>query len=123
MAYDLETMIAFFEMSPDGLVITDEQGRASQLNPSFERILGHSRDDILGSHIWDIMSMALPEDEKARLAPTLGREALLEHLRGGPDAKDNLLITARAHRHDGRRIWIEVYRMVLETGGQRRLAF
>jgi PAS domain S-box-containing protein len=48
-----------FERAPDGIFVTDPEGRVADVNPAGCRILGYARDELVGRSISDSL---LPED-------------------------------------------------------------
>ena len=53
-----------FETAQDGILIVDaDTGRITDVNPFLEYLLGHSREEFLGRHVWEIGPL---EDAEAR---------------------------------------------------------
>jgi PAS domain S-box-containing protein len=59
--------LALFEYAPDGILIADCESRYIDANPSMCRMLGYSRDELIGLHASDIVAPA----EIARISPAL----------------------------------------------------
>lgn len=68
----LESRARFFSLSPDLFVISDERGNAGQINEAWERVLGWSADDVIGTPF----SHFVHPDDVGR-ASRAGRRALL----------------------------------------------
>ncbi len=51
-----------FEAMPQGVVYFDSDGRISSVNPAAERMLGLSRDQLLGAMPWDFIRSVIHED-------------------------------------------------------------
>ncbi|MCC7450898.1 MAG: PAS domain S-box protein [Anaerolineae bacterium] len=54
----------FIEQSPNGVVLTDEQGRIVEWNASQERITAMQRADVLGQYLWDIQYQFLAAPQR-----------------------------------------------------------
>ncbi|MBI4979227.1 MAG: PAS domain S-box protein [Spirochaetes bacterium] len=48
-----EMMRATIEQSADGILIADAEGRIIEWNKGLETIIGYTRDDIIGTYMWD----------------------------------------------------------------------
>ncbi|HSP80996.1 MAG TPA: PAS domain S-box protein, partial [Myxococcaceae bacterium] len=88
--------------SPDGIFIADVEGRYTEVNPSGCRLLGRTREEIIGRTIMDFIA---PEDVSRLLEV---RERLLA---GASDVGE-----WRMRRGDGRWITIEVSATILDDG-------
>lgn len=44
-----------FEGSPEALAILDKEGRVQRVNGAFERLFGYTRDEAVGSFMWDLI--------------------------------------------------------------------
>ena len=69
---------ALFEALPDGLLILDDSGRSVDVNPGLCRLLGRSRDEILGARLADLA----PPDRAESVARTFERLKALGTLVG-----------------------------------------
>lgn len=57
---------ALFEYAPDGILIADSESRYLDANPSICRMLGYSRDELIGMHASDIVVQSeIPHIESA----------------------------------------------------------
>ena len=62
--------------SPAAIVVTDEQGRISSVNPAFERLFGDAAGSLAGRRAEDVLPEAVRSARApARVAVTLGHEA------------------------------------------------
>jgi PAS domain S-box-containing protein len=93
---------ALLEQAPDGIFVADLDGRYTDVNDAGCRLLGMSRDEIIGKTIVDL----LPPEEAARLWES--REHLL---RGEIHVADWML-----RRKDGRYVPVEVSAKILPDG-------
>ena len=66
-----ERYATLFAYAPDGILIADRESRYLDANPSMCRMLGYSRDELIGLHASDIVAPA----ETAHIAPALARIA------------------------------------------------
>ncbi|MEQ8849508.1 PAS domain S-box protein [Botrimarina sp.] len=88
----LEARGQFFLLSPDLFVISDDTGRAGQVNPAWKAVLGYEPEEVVGHQFSDFVH----PDDVAR-ATRAGRRALLR------ESAVNLETRVR-HRHDGYRV-------------------
>ncbi len=66
------------ESSVDGIMITDPSACIVQVNNAVERMLGYNKDEIVGKHIWELMSQDEEDYEKAkRIITKLGKKERL----------------------------------------------
>ena len=93
---------ALIELASDGIFVADVEGRFTEVNDAGCRLLGFSREDILGKTIMDFI---LPE-EKERLFSHRER-----FLKGGSDVGEWLL-----RRKDGTYVPVEVSAKILPDG-------
>jgi PAS domain S-box-containing protein len=94
-----------FESAPDGIFVADRDGRYTRVNAAGCRLLGYSREEIIGRSITDFVS----SDELARQA------ALRQHLTaGGTDISEWQL-----RRKDGTYVPTELNSNVLPDGQLR----
>jgi PAS domain S-box-containing protein len=92
----------FFESAPDGIFIAGPDGRCTDANPVACRLLGYSREEILGRSIVDFVS----QDDLARQA------ALKRHiLAGGVEVSE-----WRLRRKDGTYVQVELSAHALPNG-------
>jgi PAS domain S-box-containing protein len=97
-----ERLRDFIEKASDGVFIADLDGRYTQVNDAGCRMLGYSREEIIGKKISDF----LPADEVPRL-----QAARSELLRGVPQVDE-----WRAKRRDGTYLPVEVSAKILPNG-------
>lgn len=94
-----------FESAPDGMFIADPDGRYTDVNPAGCRLLGYSREELLGRSIVDLV----PPDELARQA------ALKRHiLAGGVEVSE-----WRLQRKDGTYVPVELSANALPDGSMQ----
>jgi PAS domain S-box-containing protein len=82
-----------FELAPLGVVVVDREGRVLDCNPSFARMLGYSRQEVLSRRMGDF---TYPEDA-AKEAALFGKLAAGRH--------DSYEAESRYLRKDGRVVW------------------
>ncbi|HEU5078213.1 MAG TPA: response regulator [Opitutaceae bacterium] len=97
---------AIVSNASDVIFTTDLNGHFTSLNPSGERLLGYTREEVMKMTLRDLVA---PEDEACRNAivsslPTLNQSAARFELR---------FLTK-----DGRRIWMEVSACLVQQDGQ-----
>src|SRR5579864_2037470 len=88
---------AIFEASPFGIAVADMQGRILTANPTLERMVGFSEDEMRGHVI--LAEFAHPEDAEA------GYRAFLELAEGRTDQYE---IEQRFFTRDGRAAWVQL---------------
>ena len=64
-----EDVERFFELSLDMLCVADFSGRFTRVNPAFERVLGHSSEELLRQ---PFISFVHPDDREATAGVTIG---------------------------------------------------
>jgi len=103
---------ALFDESPVACVIQDAEFRIRQINPEFERLLGYSRDEIVGV---DAVKFVHPDDVPALLA---ARRESLGDSNVGPHVFER-----RYLRRDGQVVWarLQVIRFADRGGSAARL--
>jgi PAS domain S-box-containing protein len=83
-----------FRTAPDLLAVFDAEGRFKRVNPAWERVLGHTQEDLIGT---SGLALVHPEDLDATLAAN-------ERLREEGEVRD--FVNRQRHRDGGHR-WLE----------------
>jgi len=96
----------FIENAPIGVAIIDLEGKIQYLNREIERIMGWSRDDIIGRNGFRLTVF----DEEARHSML---ERFKARVKGEPPQIFEMPITTRS----GRSIWVEVITTILQKDG------
>jgi PAS domain S-box-containing protein len=91
-----------FEHAPDGILIAGRDGRCADVNEAGCRMLGYTRDEIIGKAITDLV----PDEDVARLARADG-----PRLEGETQVSERL-----ARRKDGTLLPVEVSASILADG-------
>lgn len=109
----------FFALSPDLLCIVDADGLLTRASPSFERVLGHSPEDLLGE---PFASFVHPDDRGPTLqafasASTCAEAVVLENRWRRGDGSHRCLQWAIAGDHDAGL----VYAIARDAPGRERL--
>ncbi len=97
------------EASGDGILVSDASGRYVEVNPAFCRMLGYSRDELLGMRAGDLTAADDPvvsEGMDRRLAEAVGGIGILAE--------------RRYRKRDGGSLAVEVRFRVLPDGRQQR---
>jgi len=94
------------ELSRDGLMLLDLDGRVRDANESMSRMLGYSRNELRQFYLWDFDAQ-------------WSRDELLHRIRA--DDLGNLLFESALRRKDGALIDVEVSRTVVDWYGERLL--
>jgi PAS domain S-box-containing protein len=89
-----EDLERFFSLSRDMLCVADFNGFFTRVNPAFERVLGHTSDELVGQ---PFMSFVHPEDRNATAA-------VYESVMGGGEA---LAFENRYRCRDGSYRWLQ----------------
>jgi PAS domain S-box-containing protein len=89
---------ALIEKSPDGFTLMDANRRILDLSPSGERLLGYSKEELIGKRPGERPDVLHPEDRERALS------ALDSVLRRPGDSH---ALEYRIRRKDGRWIWVE----------------
>ena len=66
---------AVVDAAPDGIVVTDEEGRILLVNPRTEQLFGCGRDELLGQHFQAFLSEGFGETYRACCARFRSRMA------------------------------------------------
>lgn len=78
-----EVAADFIAQSPDGIVLTDEEGRVIIWNPAAERITGWRSQEVLGQPLWEVQFWAAPEERRTDEARQRHEARLREALATG----------------------------------------
>ncbi len=103
-----ENELKFFQVvsqSPDGIIITGDDGRIVEWNRGEESLTGLKRNGIIGCFIWDIFMEIFPEENRYR--PEI--ESFIKELKTGFEEKNPVFLN--------RTIEIEI----LRTDGNRKI--
>ena len=85
---------SIFELSFDGLFITDGQGRILMVNSSWEKLTGFSRDDVLGRRANDLVAEGKYTQSVAELVLKTGQtETIQLEITDGERMKQKILAT------------------------------
>src|SRR5438034_7814905 len=57
-----EQFVKAFQASPDAIILTSMDGRYIDVNPSFQRLFGYSRDEVIGHSARDLDGWVNPQD-------------------------------------------------------------
>jgi PAS domain S-box-containing protein len=97
-----------FEMAQDGMLLLDaETGQITDANPCFEKMLGYSRDELVGEKLWDIgIFVDAPEGQKAFHQVNKKRYAHYKNLQlETRDGKHlNVEFVGNAYRVEGKKV-------------------
>lgn len=100
--WSVDQLRALFEQASDGIFVADLDGRYTEVNAAGCRMLGYTRDEIVGKTIVDL----IPPEDVPRLAES--RELML----GGPSE----VAEWRLRRKDGTYLPVEVSAKILPSG-------
>jgi PAS domain S-box-containing protein len=101
---------ALFENSPEAIVAFDQHGSVLDVNPSFERLFGYSREEMDGQ---DLVDWIVPSRHASRAGAALGL-----------DKSDDAYIPATTRRRrDGSEIHVSVLRVPIILDGTHVGAF
>ncbi len=95
--------------SGDGILVSDASGRYVEVNPALCRMLGYSRDELLGMQAGDLTA----DDDPVG---NTGMDARL----GDAAAEEGILVERRYRKRDGTSLPVEVRFKVLPDGRQQR---
>lgn len=95
------------EGSPDGIVLTDEQGCVIEWSPAMETITGLGRGDALGRPIWEVIQQLLAPEEDAALRCLALRQSIGNILAMGALPQDGCRRESEGQRCDGTRFVVE----------------
>ena len=88
---------AIFEASQDGLALGDDEGRLVDVNPAFLRLVGATRDEVVGRDGLRFILPSMREESEARFERAIARRARPRGGAGGAHRRD------RGRRRDPRR--------------------
>lgn len=57
-----ERLVRAFQSSPDAIILTSMEGRYIDVNPSFQRLSGYSRDEVIGRRTSEVRYWVNPRD-------------------------------------------------------------
>jgi PAS domain S-box-containing protein len=97
------------EESGDGILVSEASGRYVEVNPALCRMLGYSRDQLLGMQAGDLTA----DDDP------VGNTGMDERL-GDAAAEEGILVERRYRKRDGASLPVEVRFKVLPDGRQQR---
>ena len=110
-----EKLRSIVEQSGDGIVLVDEQGTTIEWNRGQERIIGLSRAEVLGRHIWDVMfQVAANEQDNPALYERI-KSGVLKILETGQSEWLDRLEERVVRRPDGARRIIQVAVFPIKT--------
>jgi len=111
-----EKLRSIVEQSGDGIVLVDEQGTTIEWNCGQERIIGLSRAEVLGRHIWDVMfQVAANEQDNPALYERI-KSGVLKILETGQSEWLDRLEERAVQCPDGARRIIQVAVFPIKTG-------
>ena len=102
----------FFDSAPDAVLVTDEQGRITDLNRQAQVMFGYERQELVGQPI----ELLVPENQRA--AHRTQREAYLGTPKMRPMGKG---LDLYGRRKDGTRIPVDITLSPLHTGTKLRV--
>ncbi len=71
------------ELSPDGIVLTDEEGRITEWNEGMFHITGLNKKDIINQYLWDIRHQLTMPERKTKESYEKMKNCMLELLQTG----------------------------------------
>lgn len=60
-------LLRVFQASPDAIILISMEGRYIDVNPSFQRLVGYSREDVVGRHATEVGLWVNPRDRASIL--------------------------------------------------------
>ena len=99
---------ALFEFAPDAYYLSDLEGRFIDGNRAAEKLIGHSKEDLVGNSFLDLGILPANELEKASLL-------LAQNLEGMATGPNELELV----RADGSRIFTEIITLPVDLHGER----
>ena len=96
-----------FDNDQDAIMIETPEGKILDANRAVSRLLGYSRDELLGLTVGDIV----PPDLHSTLSPVIRPES----------ARPGFLIETENLRQDGTRVPVEVANTIVNMGGKERV--
>ena len=105
----------FLEQSADAILLTNEQGEVIQWSKGAEILTGYSREESLGSLLWDIQFRSEPEEFKSQETYARIKASLQEVLLAGQGKILNRLTEATIQRPDGIRLMTQAVAFTIET--------
>jgi len=102
-----ERFRTFFEYSPDAIYISDEAGTFVDGNRAAEKLVGYSKEELIGKNYFDLEILPLDQMPKAL-------ELLEKNASGAPTGPDEFTLTSR----DGTKHIVEICTYPLEMEGK-----
>jgi PAS domain S-box-containing protein len=103
------------EQSPDGVTVTDEQGRIITWNQAMERITGLKASDVVGKLSWDIQFQQAPEERKTSERHRQIKEMTTEVLRTGQAPWLGQLTDTKYQHPDGTHRFVQSVTFSIQT--------
>lgn len=103
------------EQSPDGILITDEDGLIIEWNRGAEQIIGYKRDAVLGQYYWDVAYALIPEEQRSLALFDSYKASVREYLKTGQSSWEHTLQEQEIQRPDGTRIYINYILFAIKT--------
>lgn len=108
--------------SPNGIAMSDEQGRVILWNHALEQITGIPTDEAVGEFMWDVQYRAIPEADKSAQRYEAMRQMCLGLLQNGIPDGFNTTADTWIQRPDGARRQIQSSFFALKSSSGYRFA-
>ncbi len=92
-----EQALVTLESIGDGVITTDKQGLVRYMNPTAERLVGHTIDEVHGSDYRTVFQLI--DEESGRSLPNLVKLCLQQHTEGGNGSEGILLKSDGSRYH------------------------
>ncbi len=116
-----ERFRAIIEQASEGFALVDEQGLLIEWNRGQERIMGLTREEVLGRPVYDIQFQILMPSQRTPERYASLKAMALEALRTGQSPLFDRVVEAEFHRPDGQRAFVQQSIFPIKTGQGYRL--
>ena len=103
------------ERTPDGVVLTDEQGTVIEWNQAMEQILGLKRTEVIGRPLWDVQFQSAVEEQRTQIGYERLKAMLIELYQTGQAPWLSRLTDTEIQRPDGTRRMVQALTFALST--------
>ncbi|NPV07903.1 MAG: PAS domain S-box protein [Anaerolineae bacterium] len=104
------------QQSPDGIYLTDTQGRIAEWNRALEGIYGLAASETRGRPLWEVQHRALPEEQRTAAALAALEKAVTEALRDRAAPWLHELQEQEIELPDGKRRLVQSIAYLVRTG-------
>jgi PAS domain S-box-containing protein len=110
-----EIFRTFVNHSSDGIRMADENGKIFFVNKAHNEIMGYSREEAIGTYIWDFTFKILPEEKKSKNKYLAIKENFIAVIKGQADHLFNKPYIIKAKSKKGKIVHIQEVAFKIKT--------